>query len=100
LGFGQFLRHPQIQTSIKSSPAGSYLRDANGLERPAHFIRLEHLQQDLVTLEDHLGFRLGKIPVENVSERHKDHRIYYDSPTAELVGNLCKEDISRFGYVF
>ena len=98
--FAAFLMHPEIQTSIKSSLAGKYLCDAIGVERPALFIRLEHLQNDLAPLEEHLGFRLGNIPVENVSERHKDHRFYYDSRTAELVGTLCFEDISRFGYVF
>lgn len=99
-GFDAFLMHPRIQASIKASPASSYLRDATGNERTALFIRLEHLQKDIVPLEEHLDFGLGNIPVVNVSERHKDHRFYYDSGTAELVENLCKEDISRFGYVF
>ena len=98
--FEAFLLHPEIQASIKASPPSHYLRDASGALHDALFIRLEQLARDIAPLEAHLGFRLGDIPVENVSERRKDHRFYYSADTAELVENLCKEEISRFGYVF
>ncbi len=98
--FEAFLSHPHTRASIQAAPYGSYLRDAAGQERPALFIRLEHLAEDIAPLEAHLGFRLDEIPRVNVSERRADYRSYYSDASAELVGDLCREDVERFGYGF
>lgn len=97
--FSGFLNHPQTQTSISLWPYGAYLRDRNGVERPGHFLRLEHLEADLAPVEAHLGFRLrpGRA---NASDRGLDWRRYYSEVDAALVARLCTEDIVRFGYGF
>ncbi|MDJ0827572.1 MAG: sulfotransferase family 2 domain-containing protein, partial [Rhodobacter sp.] len=56
-GFAAFLAHPHTQTTVAAAPYGSYLIDAAGVERAAHFIRLEHLAEDLQAVEAHLGYR-------------------------------------------
>ena len=98
--FVEFVRHPHTAQSIRANSYGSYLRDGTGRERDALFIRLEHLAEDLRPLEDHLGFKLDQIPRFNASNRARDHRAYYDGQTKLWVENLCKEDITRFGYSF
>ena len=100
LSFAEFVRHPHTAQSIRANSYGSYLRDGTGRERDALFIRLEHLAEDLRPLEDHLGFKLDQIPRFNASNRARDHRAYYDDQTKLWVENLCKEDITRFGYSF
>jgi len=100
LEFVDFLAHPQTQSSIRATPYGHYLRDASGQERTALFVRLEHLSEDLVPLETHLGFRLDEVPRANTSYRNANHRSYYTENTQELVADLCKADIERFGYRF
>ncbi len=100
-GFADFLAHPDTRAALRAESCGGYLTDARGTERPAHFVRLEHLAEDLAPVEAHLGFRLaGEIPRANASPRERDHRIYYDDASAELVAELCREDIRRFGYRF
>lgn len=100
LEFPEFLRDPHTQSSITAAPYGSYLVDARGVERPAHFVRLEHLHKDLAPVEDHLEFKLGEIPRFNLSTRATDYRSYYDDDLAEMVGRFCCEDIERFNYTF
>ena len=100
LEFPDFVRNPHTAKSMRANPYGSYLRDVRGQERAAHFIRLEHLGEDLAPLEAHLGFGLDEIPRFNASNRARDHRAYYDEATKLWVENLCKEDITRFGYSF
>jgi hypothetical protein len=98
--FAGFLSHPQTQTALRLWPASAYLRDGTGAERASAFLRLEHLDQDLAPLEAHLGFALGPIPRANASARAADYRSYYTTPSAELLAQICAEDIARFGYVF
>jgi hypothetical protein len=98
--FAGFLTHPFTRESIRNAPYGSYLRDAAGRERPVHFIRLEHLDEDLGALEAHLGFALTDIPHANRSDRRADYRSYYSDDLADRVAELCREDIDRFGYRF
>ncbi len=98
LPFAGFLQTPMIAESFRSSPARTYVTDAAGKEHKAHFIRLEHLANDLQAFEDHLGFKLN-VPHENRSDRGVYHA-YYDDALAEHVGQICAEDIARFGYRF
>lgn len=98
--FAGFLAHPQTRTAFRLWPASAYLRDGSGAERVSAFIRLEHLEQDLLPLEAHLGFRLGPITRANASRRSADYRSHYSPDSAELLANLCGEDIARFGYRF
>ncbi|WP_323763522.1 sulfotransferase family 2 domain-containing protein [Marinovum sp.] len=99
LSFAEFLRAPPIQASLKHSPAAQYVTDAAGRERPALFLRLEHLETDLPALEAHLGFR-PEMPHANRSERAADYRGYYDDAGAEIIARVCAADIARFGYDF
>ena len=99
LGFHDFLRHRHTQVSFATETFGRYVTGSDGVERPALFVRLEHLAADLVPFEAHLGFAL-RVPRANVSARPGDHRALYDGDTRDLVGRLCARDIARFGYCF
>jgi hypothetical protein len=97
--FGGFLHAAETQGALRAAPYSSYLRDGAGVEHRAHFIRLEQFADDSASLWAHLGFRLD-LPHENRSCRGADHRAYYDAALADLVAQLCAEDIARFGYSF
>ena len=99
-GFSGFLNHPQTQASLAAWPYGAYMQDAAGREQCRLFARLEHLEADLAPFEAHLGFRLTPLARVNRSERASDWRVYYSDADAELLANLCAEDIARFGYGF
>jgi hypothetical protein len=99
LDFNGFMRDPTTVGAFHDWPYGTYMADANGVERCSAFIRIEHLEEDLQPFVQHLGLGLS-IPVANVSERDRDYRKYYDNSLAEFVGVLCAEDIRRFGYHF
>ncbi|MFZ5962074.1 sulfotransferase family 2 domain-containing protein [Thalassococcus sp. BH17M4-6] len=98
-GFDGFLRHPHTAASIGGSPYGSYLRCADGVERASAWLRLEHLAEDIAPLAAHLGF-VPDVPHDNRSDRGADYRTYYSDGLAEVVGEICAEDIARFGYRF
>ena len=98
LDFPGFLNHPQTRTALSLWPASAYMRDRHGTERASLFLRLEHLPEDLPRLEAHLGFRFSPLPRSNDSAREADWRLYYRDADAALVGQLCAEDIERFGY--
>ena len=100
LDFSAFLNHPQNMAAMKAAPYGRYVRDRDGVDRCDLYLRLEHLDQDLTPLEDHLGFRLGPLQRVNASARDADYRDYYSSADAALLARLCAEDIARFGYQF
>lgn len=100
LDFHDFLNHPQVMTGFRLWPYGAYLRDAKGQERPAHFLRLEHLDEDIGPFEAHLGFRLTPLARANESDRRRDWRGYYRDVDAALLADLCAEDVARFGYGF
>ncbi len=100
LEFERFLEHPHVQASIELSPYSSYLTDQNGREHCSLFARIEHLSEDLVPFEEHLGFGLGDIERANASDRAEDYRAYYSDEKAALVARLCGSDIARFGYRF
>jgi hypothetical protein len=97
--FAEFLRDPQTLRSLRGSPARSYMTDATGTERASAYLRLEHLDEDIAPLVDHLGFT-PEIPHENRSERAQDYRRFYDDRLAAQLGAACAEDITRFGYRF
>lgn len=98
--FAGFLSHPQTQASLAAWPYGAYMRDRMGNEHATLFARLEHLAEDLAPFETHLGFALTPLPRANESDRQRDWRPYFSSATAELLGQICAEDIARFGYRF
>ena len=98
--FSNFLNHIETKSNIRDAPYGSYVRDANGVERCTQFVRLEHLEQDLKPLESHLGFAMRPFPQTNASDREQDYRTAYSDQDAELIKTLCSEDIRRFGYAF
>lgn len=100
LDFAAFLAHPFTRASIGGAPYGSYLRLADGSDCARAFLRLEHLDEDAAPLEAHLGFRLTPLERANASERGRDWRPYYGDREAELVAQICAEDIARFGYSF
>jgi len=98
-GFSGFLNAPQTQTSLRANPYASYMRDGAGAVHADHYIRLEHLTQDLAPLNDHLGFAVD-VPVANASARPRDWRGFYTESDAERVADVCAADIAAHGYEF
>ena len=99
LPFDAFLRDPATRAAFRATPARSYVSTADGVERCAHFIRLERFEEDAGPLWDHLGFRLS-LDRTNVSARDRDYRGYYSDDLARIVARDCEEDIARFGYAY
>ena len=98
--FATFLRDPAMQTSFRTGPFASYVKDAEDNNRADLFIRLEHFDEDVIPLEHQLGFSLRPLPHENPSARTAEYRRHYSDEMAELVARFCAADISRFGYRF
>ncbi|MCH2163802.1 MAG: sulfotransferase family protein [Marinovum sp.] len=99
LPFAEFVLDSFIATSIKASPARSYLTDSIGMTYNAVYVRLERFKEDILPVEQHLGFAL-KLQKTNSSRRDPDYRRYYTYETAAQVAQMASEDIHRFGYVF
>ena len=97
--FRAFVAHSATIGAARATPYGSYLRDSAGRERPATFLRLEHLDADLPPLEARLGLRIA-MPRINRSARRADFRSYYDAESAQLVAEMAGEDVARWGYTF
>tara|TARA_R110002051_G_scaffold36609_6_gene79329 strand:+ start:5251 stop:5877 length:627 start_codon:yes stop_codon:yes gene_type:complete len=91
--FSGFLNAPHTQHSIKQNSYASYVTP------DAHFFRLEHLQQDLALLWEHLGFSLT-IERLNQSARPRDWRPFYAAQDAALIADICAADIARSDYQF
>ncbi|MCP5036392.1 MAG: sulfotransferase family protein [Rhodobacteraceae bacterium] len=98
--FSGFLRDRVIRSSLSVHSYGSYVSDGAGVDRCDLFLRLEHINEDLALLNDHLGFELGPLPHANRSDRRQDFRFYYDDEDAGIVADTCAEDIDRFKYHF
>ncbi|MBL6426392.1 MAG: sulfotransferase family 2 domain-containing protein [Maritimibacter sp.] len=100
LAFEDFVTDPMILRSMELNPYGRYVEDQDGIERGDHFIRLEHLREDLELVEATLGVKFHEIAHENASNRGRDYRSAYDQRGREAVGKACATDIERFGYRF
>ena len=98
-GFSGFLNAPLTQATFRKSPYASYMTDRAGTVHADLYIRLEHLEQDIAPLCDHLGFDLT-LPVANQSKRPRDWRGFYTESDAELLAELCASDIDFHGYDF
>jgi len=98
--FSGFINHTHTQASLRAAPYGHYMQDRIGQERCSLYIRLEHLAADLAPLEEHLGFAFGQVATANASARATDYRGYFSAEDAALIGQLCAQDIARFGYRF
>ena len=97
--FDDFLHDPVIEASMRAGSAASYMRDATGRTHAAHFIRLEHFEQDFAPLSRHLGFDIV-LPHLNKSERDTDYRGYYSHAAIDWIADICATDIEQFGYRF
>lgn len=97
--FDEFLNAPLTARTFKTNTYSSYMTDGAGCVHADLYIRLEHLIEDLVPLNTHLGFSV-EMPIANQSARSRDWRTYYSDNNAELVANLCAADISAYGYTF
>ena len=97
--FSDFVKHMFTRKQMEQWPYTAYTTDSQGRNRCNHYIRLETWRPDMDMLAQHLGFMPG-IGHLNRSPRHPDYRTYYTDETAEVVGNICRQDIMRFGYRF
>ncbi|WP_380057284.1 sulfotransferase family 2 domain-containing protein [Falsihalocynthiibacter sp. SS001] len=94
--FSEFIHAPETVASLKNCPYASYMAGHSDV----HYARLEHLEQDLVPLWEHLGFSLAPIARINVSERERDYRRYYSDVDIEHSHDVLAADIAQFGYQF
>lgn len=99
LGFSEFLRAPAVAGPLKAHPAAAYMRDADGGQHAALYIRLEHFEEDAAPLWEHLGFEL-ELPRANESDRREGFRSYYSAADRAVVAEMCRADIEMFGYSF
>lgn len=100
LSFREFVLDPMILRAMELNPYGRYVEDRDGIDRGDHFIRLEHIRDELGPVEDALGFKFHEIAHENASNRVQDYRSAYDDRGAEAVARACATDIQRFSYRF
>lgn len=98
LPFERFIREELVAEGFRQHPYSRYLQDQLGQSHADHFIRIEHLQNDLAPLEAHLGFALD-LPWVNRSERG-DYRSYYSDDDVAIISDVCSLDIAKFGYSF
>lgn len=99
LEFDAFVAHDFTRATLQAWPYARYMQDATGRRVDALYLRLEHLQQDMAPLAEHLGFA-PELPHINRSDRSADYRAYYTDQTRAIVAQICAEDIARFGYSF
>ena len=95
--FSAFLNAPLTVSSMRAQPYRHYVTAADGAERCAAYLRLEHFEADAAPLWEHLGFELT-LPMVNQSEREGEYQTHYSKADRALVGQLCADDIARFGY--
>jgi len=98
-GFSGFLNDPLTARTFRNTPYASYMRDGAGAGHADLYIRLEHLAQDIEPLAQHLGF-VPDVPIANQSARPRDWRGFYTESDAELLADLCAQDIAAHGYAF
>ena len=99
VSFSAFLNHPQTVNSLRAHPTDSYVTDSGGTCHADHYVRLEHWQNDLAPIWDHVGFRFD-LPVANTSQRPRDYRGFYTDADAALIGEIAAADIKRSAYRF
>jgi len=96
--FSGFLNHPETLMTLNAESYSGYVSMPGSVVSP-HYIRLEHLANDITPFEVHVGFKLD-IPHVNRSDRAADYRGYFSNEDAALVGRLYGDDAQRFGYQF
>ena len=84
---------------LTAAPYRSYVQGPSGVDHCNLYVRLEHLTSDIVSLEEHLGFRIDVGHV-NASARDQDYRAYYTNDLSDHVARICADDIARFEYAF
>ena len=100
LNFSEFIRAPAVAEVLRASPYSSYVTDRSGRNVCRSFVRLENLAQDVQKLEESLGFKIGPLPFANPSNRAKNHQSAYSPADKDWIGQICAEDIQKFGYKF
>ena len=96
--FADFLTDPGTVTALRNDSATAYVTDRSGQLRCNAFLRLEHFNDDLAPLEQHLGFKLA-FPHVNASD-HPPTDQMFNADLADHVAGLFAADIDRFGYRF
>ena len=97
--FQAFVCAQHTRDTFRNTPAQHYMTDINGQERCDAYIRIEHFDQDVTDLSDHLGFDLNLEHV-NKSTRREGYQSYYNAESQKSVCESCAVDIERFGYSF
>tara|TARA_B100000405_G_scaffold302628_1_gene266451 strand:+ start:793 stop:1470 length:678 start_codon:yes stop_codon:yes gene_type:complete len=73
----------------------------SSLDQTVDYIgKVETFNEDLRSCFNKMNIELPEILHENASEGRKDYREYYDEECLEIVSNVYKNDIEKFGYEF
>ena len=97
--FAEFIHHPDVWHPLQASPYRSYVQSSSGADHCNLHVRLEHLKEDIATLDDHLRF-LSDVGYVNASARYQDYRTNHTNDLRDLVARIRADDIARFEYPF
>jgi len=62
--------------------------------------RYERLKKDLLAVQERIGVELDLVYINPTANRLRDYRFYYTAETAEMIGEVYRDDIELFGYGF
>jgi len=96
--FSEFIRTPAIEIL---AARGRDLYTLDGRPRMDFFVRFEQLNEDLQHVASTLG--IGPISIPNAKSGVRppaSYRQHYRDGDAEIVRELCKEEIEQFNYSF
>jgi len=105
--FCKYLKYNQIEPIGPYNVIGlsqcnkqiSWLVDNNGKIFVDFIGRYENLQKDFEKVCSIIGIPSKILPYEKFSN-HAHYSLYYTKETKDIIGELYKEDIERFGYEF
>ncbi len=104
LEFNEFVHqypYKNIFWDWHTQPQYIHLVNENTNELMVDYVgKFENLQSDLNYIGNNLGINADlTLPTVNKSN-HRTYKEYYDSELIDVVGEIFKEDIRRFGYEF
>jgi hypothetical protein len=101
--FDSFVKHglnlKNINSFVHFQPQASFVF-LNGELQVDYVGRLENLEHDFGHICQRLGMEKELLVVNALSNKQRDYRSHYTDVTRDIVADVYKEDIDRFGYAF
>jgi hypothetical protein len=98
-GFKDYLLYRQRYSDISPLNQSDYICDSSGKLLVKFVGRVESAEDDLQKVYNHVGLGRASLPTVNKSD-HADYRELYDDETREMVADMNRVDIEKFGYAF